>query len=126
MKVLLNCVAIGSAGFVGALCRWGAANLSARWFGTAFPVGTLIINVTGSFILGAFLGWAGRTVISDTLRLAVATGFLGAYTTFSTFAYETDALVREGAVLKGTANLVLSVALGLVAVRLGIILSQRI
>ena len=126
MKVLLNCLAVGAAGFVGALCRYGVGAVSARLFGRGFPVGTLIVNVTGSFAIGWFFAWSTqRTAVPDALRLAVVTGFLGAYTTFSSLAFETDALYREGAGGKAAINLVGSIALGLLAVRLGAIAGAR-
>src|SRR5688500_12413494 len=126
MKLILNCLAVGVGGSLGALARYGVAALSARLVGNDFPVGTLVINVTGSFALGWFLGWsAGRGGVSEAARLAVTVGFLGAYTTFSTFAYESDALARAGAPWRAVANVVLSVVLGLVAVRLGAAAGQR-
>ena len=116
----MNCLVVGAAGSVGALCRFGVASASVRLFGRAFPFGTLIVNLTGSFLIGWFFAWSGhRSGTSDALRLAVVTGFLGAYTTFSAFAYESDALLRDGATARATVNVVGSVVLGLLAVRLG-------
>jgi CrcB protein len=123
-------VAFGSS--LGGLTRWGVTVWFGRWFGTAFPWGTLFINVSGSL----FLGWfstvlAERLVLSDTswvrpddLRLLVAVGFTGAYTTFSTFEYETHRLLGDGDGLAGAAYVALSVFVGLVAVRLGVLLAR--
>jgi CrcB protein len=123
MKIYL---AIGGAGFLGAITRYMVVVVSARLFGAGFPWGTLIINVTGSFILGWFYAaYGSRLIVSETLRLAVATGFLGAYTTFSTYMFESDSLIRDGAQIKAILNLLGSVILGLVAVRLGWILGTR-
>ena len=121
-----NYLAIGGAGFIGAIARYVVATLSTRWLGVGFPYGTLIINLTGSFALGWFYATIGqRIIVSDTLRLAVATGFLGAYTTFSTFTFESDALLRDGAHVKATINLAGSVVFGLLAVRIGWLLGAR-
>ena len=82
---------------------------------------TLVINLSGSFILGWFLTYAGtRAGISETLRLAVAVGFLGAYTTFSTWMYESNQQFARGEGIAAAVNLLGSVVLGLIAIRLGI------
>lgn len=127
MKLLINCLAVGIGGFAGALCRFGVATLSVRLLGTRFPFGTLLINLTGSFALGWFLarvsrGWA----VSESAQLAVTVGFLGAYTTFSTFMYESDDLLRTGLTTRAIFYLVGSLFLGLLCVRLGILAGQRL
>lgn len=82
---------------VGANLRYGVSSLTARWFSAALPWGTLIINVTGSFILGFFLVLSTEKVVADPRwRLLVAVGFCGAYTTFSSYSYETFKLVEQG------------------------------
>jgi CrcB protein len=111
---------VGLAGFAGALARFGVGHLFKRMFDTSFPIGTMFINVSGCFVLGWFLAFAGqRANIGEATRLAVAVGFLGAYTTFSTWAYDTNALAEGGMGFRAGLNLVLSVVLGLAAVRLG-------
>jgi CrcB protein len=126
MNVLIQYLAVGLAGSLGAMARLAVSSLCGRLLGTAFPVGTLVINLSGSLFLGWFLTMIGqRYIVSDTLRMAVAVGFVGAYTTFSTFAYETNSLLEDGSVVKATVNVVGSVVLGLVAVRLGIWLAGR-
>lgn len=126
MKILIQSLAIGAAGFAGALTRWGVAALVGRWVPVRFPLGTFVINITGSFFLGWFLTYVGsRYPVSDTMRLAVATGFVGAYTTFSTFMYESSRLVDEGAGLEALVNLVGSLVIGLLAVRLGVIVARH-
>lgn len=126
MKLLIHCLAVGIGGFLGALARFGVALLASRAFGSAFPVGTLVINVTGSFALGYFVAWgASRSGVPEAARLAVSVGFLGAYTTFSTFAYESDALARADMPWRAIANVALSVVLGLLALRLGMAAGHR-
>jgi CrcB protein len=88
---------IGIGGFIGANARYGVATLAAAQYGQTFPLGTLIINLTGSTLLGMFIGWSGNHLAADPrLRLFVAVGFFGAYTTFSTFANESIALLVAG------------------------------
>jgi len=119
-------LAIGGAGFLGAITRYIIATLSARLFGTSFPVGTLIINITGSLALGWILSVAGdKLIASEAMRLAVAVGFLGAYTTFSTFAFESDALIQDGQWLKSACYVAASVVLSLCAVRAGFSMGSR-
>src|SRR5262245_21170986 len=103
---------------------------AARLCGTAFPWGTFFINVLGSLFLGwfmtvlseRFVPGEGSWLRPDDLRLLLAVGFTGAFTTFSTFEYEADELLRDGEGLKGTIYLLASVTVGLLAVRLGIAL----
>jgi CrcB protein len=120
---LLRYFFVGAAGFVGTVLRFGIS----QWFGAfniRFPLGTLFINVTGSFILGWFLTFVGMRGLSDTTRLAIGVGFVGGYTTFSTFMYESNRLIDDGAGLQATVNLIGSLVLGIVAVRLGILLAR--
>jgi len=123
-------VALGSA--AGGLSRWGVAAAAGRLLGTSFPFGTLLINVSGSLFIGWFFTLVserlplgeGAWLRPDDLRLLVAVGFTGAYTTFSTFEWEASSLARDGESVLATVYLVGSVALGLVAVRLGIALAR--
>ena len=126
MKILVNYAAIAAGGAVGAMARYLMATACAWAFGTGFPTGTFVINITGSLFLGWFytVATAGAQ-ISDTTRLAIATGFVGAYTTFSTYMYESDVLLRDGATAKAMVNLVGSVVVGLLAVRCGVWLGAR-
>ena len=120
MKVLMQYLAVGAVGSLGAMLRLLVGTVCGRLFGTDFPVGTLVINVSGCVLLGWFMTVVDeRVIVSDTVKLAVAVGFVGSYTTFSTFAYESNALLTEGALLKAMTNLVGSVVLGLLAVRSG-------
>src|SRR4051812_12847736 len=117
MDVLKQCLAVGVAGCLGALTRFGVGHLFKRLFDTSFPIGTLFINVSGSFVLGWFLVYAGqRANVGEAMRLAVAVGFLGAYTTFSTWAYDTNALAEGGVGFGGGGNLGLGGGVGLAGV----------
>jgi CrcB protein len=113
-------VIIGVGGFLGANARYLVASWAAQRFGTTFPYGTFIINVTGSFLLGMFLALLqDRVAIHPHYRLFFAVGFLGAYTTFSTFSYESLRLLQEGNMLLALINLFGSLAVGLLGVILG-------
>ncbi len=118
-------LAVGAGGFLGAIARWGVSLLVARYWTRDFPLGTLLINVTGSFVLGLFSTLAAeRLSLAPGLRLFVATGFVGAYTTFSTFEYETERLVESGATAWALLYVTASVAAGFAAVRLGVALAR--
>lgn len=130
LLIQIGLVALGSA--CGGLLRWGVATGAGRLLGTALPYGTFIINITGSL----FLGWfstllADRMLLSehpwlrpDDLRLMVAVGFTGAYTTFSTFEWEAHGLLRDGEGWAAATYMATSLLLGLLAVRLGIVLAR--
>jgi CrcB protein len=126
MKLLIQCLVVGAGGFIGALCRFGIAAASTRLFGTRFPVGTLVINLSGSLILGWFVARVGRGWdVSPATQLAVTVGFLGAYTTFSTFMFESDAMIRDGMSTRALVYLAGSLLMGLVCVRLGFLAGHR-
>lgn len=114
-------VAIG--GVLGANARYVVSQWAAARWGAAFPYGTLAINATGSLLLGLVLALdAARLGNNPDVRLLVTTGFLGAYTTFSTFAFETVALGRQRDHWPAVANIAGSVALGLGGAALGVLL----
>ncbi len=119
-------LAIAVAGAVGALARWGVGS----WFGQRFPTfawGTLVVNVSGSFVLGVlFALLIERASGSPTMRLALTTGLMGAYTTFSTFSLETFRMFEDGATGSALTNIGLSLVLGLGAVWLGITLGRAV
>jgi fluoride exporter len=126
MKYLMQYLAIAAGGAVGSMARFFVGNYCGRHFKTDFPVGTLVINLTGSFFLGWFLTFvANRLIGHDNFKLAVATGFVGAYTTFSTYMYESARLLKDGATEKAMTNLLGSMILGMVAVWAGMRLAAR-
>ena len=115
---------IGVGGLLGANARYLASTWAANRFGTAFPIGTFLINATGSFLLGLVLTLvADRFGDNSTARLVLATGFLGAYTTFSTFTYETVALLRHGEIRSALVNALGSATLGIAGAAAGIFLA---
>jgi len=116
---------IGLGGFVGANARYLLQVWVADRWGSYFPYGTLLVNVSGSFFIAFFLTLAsGRIAISPEVRLLTAVGFLGGFTTFSSFSYETLRLVEQGGWWAAGLNLLGNTVLGLVGVLLGIFLGR--
>jgi CrcB protein len=104
------------------MARYGCSGGVARWIGETFPWGTLVINVSGSFVIGFFAtltGPDGRIYASTTVRQFVMIGLCGGYTTFSSFSLQTLALMNDGEYLKAGANIGLSVVCCMLAVAAG-------
>ena len=113
-------------GGTGALVRYVAASAIMARFGGKFPLGTLVINVTGSFLIGFLMTMlTERFEFDPKWRLLLVVGFLGGYTTFSSFEWETYTAVRDGGLRTGLLNVVSSNMLGYVAVWLGAMLARR-
>jgi fluoride exporter len=116
-------ISIGA--ILGANARYWIGDWAAQKWGTAFPYGTLIINITGSLLLGFFITIATeRFLIDPRLRILIAVGFFGAYTTFSTYAMESFNLLSNGQWLYGMFNLFGSTILGVLAAALGVYLGK--
>ena len=116
---------VGLGGFVGANARYLVGEWAYRKWGAGFPYGTLVINITGSFILGLFATLALSLNWRQEWRLLVAIGFVGAYTTFSTFEYETLQLIVQGSRYRDAAiNLLGSVVAGFAAAWIGVIAAR--
>ncbi len=112
---------------LGANARYLLGVWAAEKWGAAFPYGTLIINLSGSLILGVFLTFATqRALVDPRLRLLIAVGFCGSYTTFSTYTYESLTLMLNGSWGAGVINLLGSTGLGLGAVALGILIGRAL
>jgi CrcB protein len=123
MKYLL--IVLG--GGVGSLSRYIVGTAIVTRYGTRFPiVGTMTINVTGSFLIGLLMTLiTERSGPNSNLRPLLVIGFLGGYTTFSSFEWETYSAIRDGGFWVGIANIVGSVALGYTAVWMGAMLARR-
>ena len=111
-------VTVGGA--AGALSRYWLSGWVNAAFGGVFPLGTLVVNVLGSFVLGFGLQAMEAFPVSAELRTMLTIGFLGAFTTFSTFSYETVGLIRDGDWTRATLYTGLSVVLSVAAVLVGI------
>jgi CrcB protein len=110
---------ISAGAVLGANARYWLGVLFARAVTPGFPWATLTVNLSGSLLLGGFLGWAARRLPHPGWSLVVAVGFCGAYTTFSTFGYEVFDLLQSRAVAMAAGYVAASVVLGLAAVALG-------
>jgi CrcB protein len=118
---------VGLGGAVGAVARFAVSRWALARFGPGFPIGTLFVNASGSFLLGVLAGLtAARAGVPDGARLLVGVGFCGAYTTFSTFATDTIALAQRAATLAALGNVLLNNALALAAALAGLLLAGRL
>ena len=122
---MLQYLWIGLGGFIGANARYLLQQWAANRWGADFPYGTLLANVGGSFAIAFFLTLTtGRLAISSEARLFVAAGFLGGFTTFSSYAYETFGLVGQNGWWAAALNFISNNMLGLAGVLLGVLLAQ--
>ena len=118
---------IGLGGFLGANARYLVSSFAARHLGASLPWGTLMVNVAGSFLLGAMLAWITERVVADpAYRWFVAVGFCGSFTTFSSYAFETAELFEQGHVVDALGNLVANNLACLAAVLAGIAVARWI
>jgi CrcB protein len=123
----MHLVLIGVGGFAGVLARYLVDGWVARATGGAFPWGTLVVNVSGSFVLGLLAAMTfDRAILPAEIRGPVLIGFIGAYTTFSTYMLESWRLAESGAWTSAAANVVGSVVLGLVALAAGLTLGRAL
>jgi fluoride exporter len=113
-------VALG--GGLGSVLRFWVGSFVGGKMGTRFPYGTFVINCTASFLIGFIITvLAEKTDWNPNLRFLIPIGFIGGYSTFSTFEYETFRVIQDGQLLTGVLNVVLSVVVGFLAVWLGVI-----
>jgi len=122
-----NYLIIGVGGFLGAVTRYAVSLWIGQRWGRVFPLGTLFINVSGSFFIALVMSLSTeRLMVSPQWRLFLAVGFLGAYTTFSTFEFETGNLLRDGEWMMAGLNVALSVVAGFIALKIGDVISKMI
>lgn len=122
-----NLFIVGIGGFLGAIARYVVALWIGQNWGRSFPLGTFIINISGSFLIGLVMPlFTERFMVNPQWRLFFAVGFLGAYTTFSTFEFETGGLIRDGEWILAMLNVVLSVVAGFMALKLGDIIAKSL
>lgn len=127
MKTMSTAFWVGLGGFLGANARFFLGRWAAESFSGHFPIGTFIINISGSFLLGLAATLINLKLIpfGDHLRLTLAVGFIGAYTTFSTYEYESHSLMENGNWGMAAVNLFGSLVAGLIALRLGVWLARQ-
>jgi CrcB protein len=124
---MIDPILIGVGGFVGANVRYLVSTFVAKNLDPALPWGTLIVNVTGSFVIGVFLVWTTERILTDpAYRLLIAVGFCGAYTTFSSYAFETVRLMEQGQYLSATGNFFINNLLAVLGVIAGMTLARSL
>ena len=126
---MANTLWIFIGGGLGSLARWWVSGFIAQRFGETFPWGTLLVNVSGSFVIGLFAtltGPDGRWMAPASFRQFFMLGICGGYTTFSSFSLQTLNLVEDGQWFRAAANTVLSVVLCLIGVWLGHIMAMNL
>jgi CrcB protein len=117
---MIQILVVGAGGFLGAVLRYWLSGSVQRWTGGAFPAGTLVVNLLGCLALGAMMCLVEyRQPFGPNVRLFITVGILGALTTFSTFGYETFALLRDHELLPAVLNVLANVVVGIGAVLLG-------
>lgn len=115
-----------AGGGVGALCRFAATSLVGRLLGTKFPWGTMAVNVAGSLLMGLVIAWLARRSAGDAhLRLLLATGFLGGFTTFSAFSLDAVSLYERGAITAAAGYIAASVVVSILALFAGLFIGRQ-
>ncbi len=111
---------LAAGGLAGTFARYGLSHLLRQRFGDAFPMGTLVVNLSGCLLIGFFAALAEqKSILGPNARMLLMVGFCGAYTTFSTFIFESAMLARNGHALTACANVLVSVGLGFACFQLG-------
>ncbi|HUO77885.1 MAG TPA: fluoride efflux transporter CrcB [Thermodesulfovibrionales bacterium] len=124
---MMNYLVVFAGGGIGSVARFVLATWIGQRWGRSFPLGTFVINVTGSFLIGLLMTlMAERFMENPEWRLLLVVGGLGGYTTFSTFQYETGRLVADGELVYAAMNIVLSTLVGFMALKLGDVIARSI
>ena len=123
MKLIL---AIGTGSFIGGILRYLLSQIIQAKFLSAFPFGTMGVNIIGCFLIGLVFGLADRGNLSQEWRLFLATGLLGGFTTFSAFSNETVSMLRDGQLGYAAIYISSSIIIGLIATFIGILLTKLI
>ncbi len=123
---MLRFFVIALGGAIGTLVRYIVGGLDYRFSSGVFPISTLVVNVSGSFVIGFLWGIVDRFAVSPNVRLFIFIGILGGYTTFSTFSLETFNLMRDGEYRIALMNILFSVILSIGAVFLGYFVSKML
>jgi CrcB protein len=119
---MLKIVLVAIGGSIGAVARYLVSTWAAERFGANFPYGTLIVNVVGCFIIGAFMTvTTERLIVNPHWRLLVTVGFVGGLTTFSSFSYETFKLLADAGITMAMYNIGANMVVGFLATWLGIV-----
>ena len=122
---MMNYIIVSIGAALGGAFRYWLSNFSYKIFPITFPYGTLIVNITGSFLLGIIMFYFDeRELLNPSLRLFLTIGFCGGFTTFSTFSYETILLFRESQMLFGILNILANLLLCLAGIYLAYLLSK--
>ena len=123
----MTVILVGVGGFFGAVARYLVDGWVAERTGATFPWGTLVVNLSGAFLLGLLFSLTvERGALPAAIRAPILIGFIGAYTTFSTLALESWRLIEDGSYVLGAANLLGSAGLGIVVVVAGLILGRAL
>lgn len=122
VKLLL--IALGGA--LGSLARYSASGFAQQKYGGVFPVGTLTVNLAGSFLIGLLWGLAENSTLNPNVRTFLFVGILGGFTTFSTFSLETLNLLRDGEFKLALVNILLNNVVGIVLAFVGLMLAKNI
>jgi CrcB protein len=123
----MQLIYIGIFGGLGCMARFLASSWTYQLAGRNLPYGTLLVNVAGSFLLGLLMTFGLRsTLLSPELRIGLGVGFMGGFTTFSTFSYETLKLLEEGSLWQAGANILLNVVLCLLFALLGVLVAKQL
>ncbi len=124
---MMNYLFVFTGGGIGSVARFAVASWIGQRWGRSFPLGTFVVNVMGSFLIGLLMTlMAERFLENPEWRLLLVVGGLGGYTTFSTFQYETGNLLGDGELIYAALNIILSVVFGFAALKLGEVIAKSI